>query len=330
MRNMTASAALPGRYSRLLRSGWIRVLNSMRGLWLRLIRFRPIAICMILGSLKVKDLWSLIFMSAYLSKYFTLAQRIDCAITHYSFEGRHYGPTYHHFVHQSPRGLVLWHRVVDGARYTITLRATDDGRREGDLSVLCFVNDTRVCCIAFSYVNGRVFGLGRWRTMLVTRSQTDRNPELQRFRDTFKQNSPSYFCLASVCGIAMANGMRAVVMIKHDAQLGYSERYAEGFRNSYSALWQAFGAQEIEHRHAYLMSIPLNLNPLSGMRHKARAIARRRNWLEIALSARQVMLENRTSRDPPPIKGEADALLGANQAQGCESTPAALRRSAAG
>lgn len=326
MRNLIAFGALPGRYSRLLRQRCIRVLDSTRGLWLRLIRFRPIAICMILGSLKPKELWSLNFMSAYLSRYFTLAQRIDCAVTHYSFEGRHYGPTYRHCVHQSPGGLVLWRRVVDSARYAITLRASDDGRREGELSVLCFVNDTRVCCISFSYVNGRVFGLGPGRTMFVTRSQTDRNPELQRFRDTFKQNSPPYFCLAAVCGIAMANGMPTVIMIKHDAQLGYSERYAEGFTNSYSALWEAFGAQELEHRHAYIMSIPLNLNPLSGMKHRARAIARRRNWLEIALSTRQILLEDRTSRDPPPIKGEAHALLGANQDQACKSTRPALRR----
>ena len=285
------------------------MLNSTRRLRLRLVRFRPIAIFMILRSLK--DLWTLKFLRPYLSRNFTLTQRIDCAITHYSFEGRNYGPTYHSSVHQSPRGLVLWHRVVDGTRYTIALRATEDTRREGDLSVLCFVNDTRVCRICFSYVNASLFGLRLrpGRTMFVTRSQTDRNPELQRFRDTFKQNSPSYFCLASVCGIAMANGMRAIFMIKHDAQLGYAERYAVGFRNSYSALWEAFGAQEIEHRHAYTMSIPLKLNPLSVVKHKGRAIARRRNWLEIALSARQAILEDKTSRTPPPIEGEAYALL---------------------
>jgi hypothetical protein len=107
----------------------------------------------------------------------------------------------------------------------------------------------------------------------------------------------------------MANGMRTIFMIKHDAQLGYAERYAEGFRNSYSALWEAFGAQELEHVHAYTMSLPLKLNPLLRVKHKGRAIARRRNWLEIALSARQAMLDNRTSWAPPPIEGEAHALL---------------------
>lgn len=285
------------------------MLNSTRGFRLRLVRFRPIAILAVLRKLKPKDLWSLEFIGPYLSRNLTLAQRIGCAITHYSFEGRNYGPAYHRSVHQSPLGLVLWHRVMDGTRYTIALRVTKDGRREGDLSVVCFVNDTLVYRICFSYVNASLFGLRPGRTMFVTRSQTVRNPELQRFRETFKQNSPPYFCLASLCGIAMANGMRAIFMIKHDAQLGYTERCAESFRNSYSALWEAFGAQEIDHRHAYTMSLPLKLNPLSGVKHKGRAIARRRNWLEIALSARQAMLENRTSSAPSPIEGEACEFL---------------------
>ena len=311
------------------------MLDSTRGLRLRLVRFRLIAIFTILRSLKRKDLWSLKFMRPYLSRNLTLAQRIGCAITHYSFEGRNYGPIYHRSVHQSAGGLVLWHQVVDGTRYTIALRATEDTRREGDLSVSCFVNDTRVCRLCFSYVNASLFGLRPGRTMFVTRSQTDRNSELQCFRDTFKQNSPPYFCLAAVCGIAMANGMRAIFMIKPDAQLGYAERYAEGFRNSYSELWEAFGAQELDQLHAYTMSLPLKLNPLSCVKHKGRAIARRRNWLEVALSARRAMLEDRTSSDPAPIEGEAYALLPhlANvqaEDQGCESRSGALRDSGTG
>jgi len=244
----------------------------------------------------------------YLSRCFTLAQRIDCAITHYCFEGQNYGPTYHRSVYQSPHGLALWHRVVDGTRYTITLRATEDRRYEGDLSVLCSVNDTRVCRVSFSYVDRSLFGLEPGSVLFVTRNQTDRNPELQRFRDCFKQNSPPYFCLASVCGIAMANGMRTICMVKDDAQIAYDVRYAEGFRNSYSALWEAFGAQEIVDRRAYTMAIPPRLNPLSNVTHKNRAVARRRNWLEIALSARQAMLEDRISQAPAPIEGEAVKL----------------------
>jgi uncharacterized protein VirK/YbjX len=286
--------------------------------------FRLLAACKILAfPLKLKHLRSLNFMGPYfsnkkkrdtffflthdyyLSRAFTLAQRVDCAINHYSFEGQNYGPNYHRSVYQSPRGLALWHRVVDGASYSIYLCATEDYRYEGDLSVLCFVNDTRVCRVSFSYVDGSLFGLQPGRTMFVTRNQTDRNPELQRFRDSFKQNSPPYFCLASVCGIAMANGMRAIYMVKDDAQIAYQERYAEGFRNSYSALWEAFGAQQIDDRRAYWMSIPPKLIPISIVKHKKRAVTRRNNWLEIAMSTRHAMLEGRISWTPPPIDGEA-------------------------
>ena len=314
------------RWAKRFRSRKFALDGGTREFWL--VPIRLIAACRILPfPLKLKRLWSLNFMRPYfsgqnkrdtlfflthdyyLSKAFTLAQRIDCAVAHYSFEGQNYGPIYHRSVYQSRRGLALWHRVVDGTRYTITLCATEDNRYEGDLSVLCFVNETRVCRVSFSYVNGSLFGLQSEYTMFVTRSQTDRNPELERFRDSFKQNSPAYFCLASVCGIAMANGMRAISMVKDEAQIAYEERYAQGFRNSYSALWEAFGAQEMVDRRAYKMSIPPKLNPLSIVKHKNRALARRQNWLEIALSARQAMLEDRTSWAPPPIDAEALALL---------------------
>ena len=306
--------------------GPARLLAGTRGSWLA--PFRVLAACRILRfPSKLAQLWSLNFLrpyfsvedkraaffflthNHYLSKYFTVAQRIDCAIAHYGFERQNYGPAYHRSVYQSLLGLTLWHRVVDRARYTIILRATEDNRHEGDLSVLCFVNDTRVCRMAFSYVNSSLFGLQSEPAMFVTRSQMDRNPELQRFRDTFKQNSPNYFCLASVWGIAMANGMHAIFLVKDDAQIAYAKRYAEGFRNSYSALWEAFGATEIDGRGVYTMSIPPRLAPLRIVTHKNRAARRRRNWREILLSTRQAMLEDRTSRVPPPIEGDDHALL---------------------
>ncbi len=296
--------------------------SETRESWL--VPLRVIAACRILRfPLRLRRLWALNFMTPYfslskrrdrfyflthnyyLSKKFSVAQRIDCAVVHYSFERQNYGPCYHRSVYQSSRGLALWHRVVDGTPYTITLCATEDNRYEGDLSVLCLVNETRVCRLSFSYVSGGLFGIQPEHTMFVTRSQIDRNPELDCFRGSFKQNSPPYFCLAAVCGIAMANGMSPVVMIQDEAQIAYEKRYAEGFRNSYSGLWEAFGAQEVVDGSAYIMSIPPKLTPLSQVEHKNRALGRRRNWVEIALSARHVMLQHRTNSVPPPIAGEA-------------------------
>jgi len=223
----------------------------------------------------------------YLAKRFTLAQRIQCAIDHYDYEERNRGAVYHHLVYRSP-GLVLWRRIADGTQYTLRLCATDDNRYEGDLSVLLFVDDTRVCRMSFSYVNSRVFGRGRDIAMFLTRNQTDRNDALGRFRATFKQNSPPYFCLAALCGIAMANGMGSLYAIKHDAQISYEDRYADGFKNSYSGFWLKFGAEEIDHQ-SYRLAIPLELAPVSEVKHRARAIARRVHWARVIHDTRRAM-----------------------------------------
>ena len=141
-------------------------------------------------------------------------------------------------------------------------------------SASCASSTTRgfAACL-FSYVNGRVFGLRPEPMVFITRNQTDRNPELQIFRRSFKNNFPPYFCLSAVCGIAMANGMRNLIMVRHDAQIAYAERYIESFRNSYSTLWESFGAQEIGNRGAYQMTIPPKLKPLPDVGHKSRAVA---------------------------------------------------------
>lgn len=245
----------------------------------------------------------------YLSKYFTLRERVDCAINHYRHEGRNSGLAYHQAVYHSPGGMILWHRKVSGTRYSLNLQATDDYRHEGDLSILCLVDDARICRLSFTYVRGALFGIDADITMFVTRNQTDRSAELQRFRQDFKQNSPPYFCMAALCGIAMAHGIRTVCMIKDDAQIAYDARYAESFRNSYSAFWEVFGAEEIAARHAFKMSVPLDLTPITNVKHKNRAVARRQNWQQIMTDARQVILEDRLTLFPLPIAVEDSRFL---------------------
>lgn len=256
-----------------------------------------------------KDRFFFLTHDYYLSRFFTLAQRIDCAIAHYRFEEQNGTLAYFRSVYHSQSGLTLWQQIVNGVRCTITLRATEDNRHEGDLSVCCHVNDALVCRVSFSYVDCSSFGLPSQSTIFVTRNQTYRIPELQLFRETFKQNSPPYFCVASMCGIAMGHGMRAILLVKSDAQIAYAEEYADSFTNSYSALWKRLGAQEIGGQHAYSMPIPLPLAPLSAVRHKSRAVARRRNWMEITLSARRTVLEHRLSQDAVLDEAEVGDLL---------------------
>jgi uncharacterized protein VirK/YbjX len=199
--------------------------------------------------------------------------------------------------------------MVNGTRYSLCLRGTEEYRHEGDLSIVCLVNDVPVCRLAFSYVRGDLFGIDERMTLLVSRNQTNRNPALQRFRADFKQNSPPYFCVAAACGIAMAHGIREICLIGTQAQVGYDLRFAQSFENSYSAFWQAFGAKELDSHDAFTMTVPPELNPIAKVKHKTRAAARRQNWLDIMVNARQVILDDRLTRSPLPIDVETSALL---------------------
>ena len=154
-----------------------------------------------------------------------------------------------------------------------------------------------------------MFGIDAPVTMFVTRNQTDRNSELQRFRADFKQNSPQYFCVAAVCGIAMAHGLRQICLIQDEAQVAYDARYAQNFRNSYSEFWRAFGAKPMPALNVHTMAVPPEFNPIAMVKHKARAGARRQNWLEVMVNARQAILEDRLTRCPMPIDVETSTLL---------------------
>ena len=87
--------------------------------------------------------------------------------------------------------------------------------------------------------------------------------------------------------------MRSLYAIKEEAQVAYEARYADGFRNSYSHFWLQFGAEEVDHQ-SYRLVIPFALTPVSEVKHRARAVARRRNWAHVTDDARQVMLAHRT------------------------------------
>jgi uncharacterized protein VirK/YbjX len=246
----------------------------------------------------------------YISKHFTLRQRVQAAIDHHQFELKNYSSEYARQVYRSS-GVLLWERSVDNLHFTIVLIATEDNRHEGDLSVILSVDNIRLCRMSFCYLDVRIFGLTSHKTMLISRNQTDRNHSRDLFTRCFKQNTPQLFCLSAICGIAIANKFEAVLAIKHDAQIAYQETLDSGFRNSYSALWEKFDAVECN-RHVYRLNVPLKLRalPLVNRVHRARARDRRRHWDDIVQSARSRMIDCRIAFPSPGRASEVARAQG--------------------
>ncbi len=255
----------------------------------------------------------------YLSQKLTMLQRIDCAIVHHVHEQRSRRADYHDLVYGSC-GLELWRQQVGDTCCSLRLAATEDNPHEGDLSVLLVVDAVRVCRMSFSYVSAGIFGREPRITMFVTRNQTDRNDQLARFRAAFRQNSPPYFCLAALAGIAMADGLQSIYGVKHDAQIAYQERYRTSFENSYSGFWHKFNAEEVAD-HAYRLAIPLDLAPVSEVIHKARAVGRRAHWARIIHDSRRAIERFAVCRSSVEHDLEPDAFADAADGLPAIQTP---------
>jgi uncharacterized protein VirK/YbjX len=237
----------------------------------------------------------------YVSKKFTLNQRVQVAMDHHQFESQFYSRGYMRQVYRSD-GIVLWERSFDDLHFKIILSAAPDNRSEGDLTVILYANDVVLCLMAFCYLKSDIFGLPPYMTMLISRNQTNRSSCRDLFDRCFKQNTPQLFCLSALCGIAMTNEFKTMFAIKHDAQIIYKEALDLGFRNSYTALWEKFGAVEID-RHVFMLSVPLNLRPVGEVSrvHRRRAHARRQCWDEIIQSTRLNLAEYRTLAHSDPL-----------------------------
>ncbi len=227
----------------------------------------------------------------YLSTTFNQRERIEAALAHYRYEGDRYDEGYKEAVYRNG-GIVLWSRAAGGVAYTLKLRATTDLRHEGGISVVLCADDVVLNEMSYAWVHAGLLGLGKGTVPFITRNQGVHRsaPELALFREAFPQNSPSYFCLAALHGVALANRATRFAAIRHDCQVAFEERYVNSFRNSYCEFWRSFGAIE-RSRIAHEMPVPLAAPPLSEVKakHRKRALLRRTHWTEISQAAQQAV-----------------------------------------
>jgi uncharacterized protein VirK/YbjX len=216
---------------------------------------------------------------ACLSRNFGLRQRVDNVLLHYQHELDSFDETYRERVYHKD-GLVLYEDQVGDVRLSMRLNASGEHRCEGDVTVFVELNGQDACYVSYSFVNAACFGLPPGKTLFVTRSQL--MPAVRLFRRCYPHSSPQYFCLAAIAGIALANDMETIAVIKAEAQVSYQAPLKDGFRNSYCHFWGQFGARSIDHQ-AYMLDLPLSVRPLSSApsKHRARAIQRREHWASI-------------------------------------------------
>ncbi len=170
----------------------------------------------------------------YLSRFFGLRQRFDNVLLHYRHELDSFDETYRKRVYRED-GLVLFEDQAGDMRVSMRLAASGEHRCEGEATVIAELNGEAACYVSYSFVDAACFGLPPGKTMFVTRSQL--MPAVQLFRRCYPHSSPQYFCLAAIAGIALANRMDTIAVVKAEAQVCYQAVFDERFRNAYCNFW---------------------------------------------------------------------------------------------
>jgi len=222
----------------------------------------------------------------FLCNDLSLSERVECALQHFTCEDLRYGDTYHAAVYAGT-GIQLWCATVGGVRYSIRLGSSVSLRHEGPVSVVLLADEVQLHETSFAWVESRVLDDDNpTRTdLFVTRNQSTRpdSAELAQFRIDFGQNSPSYFCLAAIHGIAISHQLSRIVGIRHDLQIAFDPQFSTGFKNSYCDFWLQFGGVPLGRRGS-AMPVPPDMMPIASLKakHRARARSRRMFWAQIA------------------------------------------------
>jgi uncharacterized protein len=221
----------------------------------------------------------------YLVQGLTLERRFSAALAHYHHEATLFDEALLLQIY-APEGFVLWQAEVDGHQFVMLMHLAGEESLEGDLCVRLLADGQCVGSQNFVWADAAMFGGPSAPTLFITRNQTHTWPELQIFRACFKQNSPPYFCLAALAGIAQACGMSELYAVHYQSQMSYLPKYDSSFRNSYDEFWEKFNARRVA-TEAYRLALPLELRDLSELKskHRSRAESRRRAWGEVGQAA---------------------------------------------
>lgn len=221
----------------------------------------------------------------FLTSGFSASERLGAVLDHFHFEQTRFTPALLQMLHEE--GLPLW-RQEPG--WEIRLRANAEIRHEGPLSLSLNHEGRRLHEMSFAWVSAERLGLaaGPDPVLFVTRSQCAPSdaPHLAIFRQDFPQNSPAYFGLAALNGLATVLGQPRIVGVRDVRQIAFEPRYAASFKRSYDDFWSDFGGRPVG-AYGLEMQVPAAVTPLSELRakHRARARQRREHWRLIAEGA---------------------------------------------
>lgn len=159
---------------------------------------------------------------------------------------------------------------------------------EGEINLTLTYHGHALAVLAFTVVPADLFGLPGSSTFLVSRLQgkVGKHAEIRDVRRILGYIAPQYALVHVLEGIAMAQGVEALVGVNAQAQPSYQEAYASTFQRSYDQLFRSLGA-DIHSSGMFVLTLPRQQRPLGAVpiSNRARTRAKRARKQELVVHA---------------------------------------------
>jgi uncharacterized protein VirK/YbjX len=176
-------------------------------------------------------------------------------------------------------------------------REVDREWKEGELTLILYVDGARVYILQFTIVPGWVVKSGAPDVMLISRLQGIRGgyKQVRLATKAFIEVAPPALLLAALQGIARVGGIDQLAGVFAIGQFSYLPAYAETFRAIYDDFWIEQGAQKIS-AIFYASPIPPQEKSLDTITngHKSRTRKKRAFKQRIAEHVARLLRENGT------------------------------------
>ncbi|MGZ3184968.1 MAG: DUF535 family protein [Telluria sp.] len=240
----------------------------------------------------------------YLAKRFGPRARVDALLTHYAFEDEHFDSAYKRAVYLA-NGLQLWEASADHVTAQMMLTMATRHNAEGDLTLTLRVDGQRLHRVSFSW-----FADGGGIVPYIARNQghgPEEEAAFSRFNQAFPNNSPSYFCLAGMHGIAQAVGAQSMLGVSTENQIASRPRPGKFYANAYDGFWEIVGGTQLPDGSAWRLPSCFHGKPLAEMasKHRKRAAMRRAHWHSITDSCRATLQAHLRGDPPAPARAPA-------------------------
>ena len=224
------------------------------------------------------------YLGDYLARSFTKEARREIFKFHHQYLLKRIVDSFYEQILESES--VLWHEIIDGNEFAISLSFSPAHNVEGDLTLIFKQNNCSLYKISFTIIPGHSIDHLADQVLLIGRIQGAKQQAhvIRNATKTCHDIAPPYLLIAAAESIASALAIDAIGSVSDKEQPGKFGPVAQECLFNYDAFWETLGARKTG-TGFYVISVPFPQKPLAQMESSHRRRARRKRQRKNKIAA---------------------------------------------